>query len=378
MPSSQPMHVGSSLPGGWLPCGWPTEDAVRDSASPTHQKASCAAVLDSSTSSSSGNLAHAATSVRGLHPSDLLSAYRAPKQAPGMLVGIVDAYDDPHAESNLRLYRAQFGLPPCTSRNGCFTKVNQRGKSAPLPAVNRPWAYEVAIDTEMVSAICPQCKILLVEAQSDSVDDLGKAVDEAVKLGARVVSNSYYAVEWSGESAEDVHYNHPGVAIVAASGDQAQRHNGDNAVIAGAVTSKRGPFYPASSPYVTAVGATSLRLTSHGWVERAWSYDGQGCSRYEPRPSFQSPICPMRSGVDVAAVGDPQTGVAVYATVAGGWVVAGGTSASAPIVAGLYALSGNPAGPSFSYAHSGEFRDIRPAEFDLATGLGSPIGVKGL
>jgi subtilase family serine protease len=294
----------------------------------------------------------------GLHPSDLRSAYALPWQNGSGTVAIVDAYDNPNAEADLTVYRTAYGLPPCTSSNGCFRKVNQRGDSSSYPSPDNGWSAEIAMDADMVSAVCPNCGILLVEANSNSLDDLGAAVDTAAAMGAKEISNSYYAPEWSGETAEDVHYNHPGVAITVSAGDQAS------------------PFYPAASPYVTSVGGTTL---SNG-TESAWAYAARGCSAYESRPKWQNGNtgCKTRSIVDVAAVADPQTGVSMYDSIAGGWLVAGGTSVGAPIVAAAYALSGNPQPPAFSYNHAESFNDVAPSGYDLVTGLGSPNGVSGL
>jgi subtilase family serine protease len=299
---------------------------------------------------------HPASLIPGLHPSDLVSAYSLPSANAGGTVAIVDAYDDLTAEQDLNVYRATFGLGLCTTSNGCFRKVDQRGGTS-YPALNLPWSDEIALDLDMVSAACPKCKIVLVETNSASIDDLGAGVDKAVQLGARYVSNSYYAFEWPGETAEDAHYRHPGVAITVSSGDAAE------------------PFYPAASPYVTAVGGTTLT----GGSESAWKFSGGGCTAYETRPAFQNGVkCTKRSAVDVAAVADPQTGVATFSTSAGGWVVAGGTSIGAPLVAAAYALSANPRGPAYSYQHAVDFHDIAPVGYDMLTGLGSPNGVKGL
>ena len=298
----------------------------------------------------------------GLHPADLRGAYALPSQNAGMKVAIVDAYDDPSAAADLAAYRTAYGLPACTSANGCFQKLNEQGAATSYPAVNPGWDEEISLDLDMVSAVCPNCKILLVEANSPSFDDLGKSVNRAVALGARVVSNSYYGAEWSGETAYDTYYKHSGVAITVSAGDQ------------------QSSFYPAASPYVTAVGGTSLSGSAGSWKESAWTYTGQGCSPYEPKPSWQgNNLCQgKRSAVDVAAIADPQTGVSMYDSTAGGWLVAGGTSVGAPIVAAAYALSANPQGPAYSYAHPAYFHDILPAGYDLPTGLGSPKGVGGL
>lgn len=298
----------------------------------------------------------------GLHPSDLRAAYALPSQNAGATVAIVDAYDDPSAEADLAIYRAAYGLSACTSQNGCFEKVNEQGQSAAYPASNAGWDQEISLDLDMVSAICPNCKLLLVEANSPSFDDLGASVDRAAAMGAAAISNSYYGAEWSGETAYDSHYKHAGVAITVSAGDQ------------------QSSFYPAVSPYVTAVGGTSLTGSTGSWNESAWTYTGQGCSLYEPKPSWQgSNFCQgKRSSADVAAIADPQDGVSMYDSSAGGWLVAGGTSVGAPIIAAAYALSGNPQGPAYSYAHPKAFNDVAPAGYDWPTGLGSPNGVGGL
>lgn len=292
----------------------------------------------------------------GLHPADLRSAYSLPSGGSGQTVAIVDAYDDPNAEADLAVYRLAFGLPACTTLNGCLTKVNQYGQRGSYPAFNLGWSTEISLDLDVVSAVCPDCKILLVEANSASIDDLGAAVDTAATMGAKYISNSYYGIEWPGETGEDAHYNHPGTAITVSSGDQ------------------RSTFYPAASPYVTSVGGTTLSNGS----ESAWAYGGDGCSLYESKPDWQRNTgCHTRATVDVAAVADPRTGVAMYDSTAGGWLVAGGTSVGAPLVAAAYALSGNPQGPAYSYAHRSSFNDVLPAGYDLPTGLGSPNGVGG-
>ena len=301
-----------------------------------------------------------ASLIAGLHPSDLQSAYQLPSQDRGATVAIVDAYDNPAVEADLAVYRAAFGLGPCTHLTGCFTKLNQRGVAGAYPAANAAWSEEISLDVEMVSAVCPNCAILLIETDSALVDDLGAGVDTAVRLGARVVSNSYYATEWAGERNEDVHYDHPGTALAVASGDIGRTS------------------YPAASSGVTAVGGTSLSK-SGGWSERAWQYGGHGCSPYEAKPRWQAIApCRSRSAVDISAVADPQTGVAMFEAAAGGWLVAGGTSVSTPIVAAAFALSGDPQSPAYLYEHRVDFRTLTSLAYDLSTGLGSPRGIAGL
>jgi len=108
------------------------------------------------------------------------------------------------------VYRSQFGLPPCTTANGCFRKVNQSGGST-YPTGNTGWAQEISLDLDMASAICPSCKILLVEASSNSFANLGTAEDYAA-AHANVVSNSFGGNEFSSETSSTYngHYNHPG------------------------------------------------------------------------------------------------------------------------------------------------------------------------
>lgn len=323
--------------------------------------------------------------VGSLRPADLQDAYKVGglTAAPGQKVAIVDAYDDPSAEADLAVYRAKFGLAPCTTAGGCFKKVDQNGGTN-YPRANGGWAQEISLDLDMVSAVCPSCKILLVEAKSASFNDLAAAVNKAVALGATVVSNSYGGSEWSGETASDSAFNHPGVAITVSSGDAGY-----------------GAEYPAASQYVTAVGGTTLTRsgTSRGWTEQAWSGAGSGCSAYEPRPSWQpAGACgAKRTIADVSAVADPATGVAVYDSFkyqgSAGWMKFGGTSASAPIVGAVYALAGVGASPAYSYAHQGEFFDAVGGSngtcttaylcsavtgYDGPTGLGTPNGIGGL
>jgi hypothetical protein len=319
----------------------------------------------------------------GYGPADLQSAYALPSGlGAGKTVAIVDAYDLPTAESDLAAYRSQFGLPPCTTANGCFRKINQSGGSNP-PAANSGWGEEIALDIDMVSAVCPQCKILLVEASSASIANLGTAVNQAVAQGAVAVSNSYGGGESLFESSYDSsYYRHPGVAITASSGD-----------------SGYGTSYPAASPYVTSVGGTSLSHASNarGWTETAWSGAGSGCSGYESKPAFQTDTgCSRRTIADVSAVANPSTGVAVYDTygTGGTWLVFGGTSVASPIIASVYAQAAPPPANvypvQYPYANTGSLFDVTSgsngscggsylctatAGYDGPTGLGTPNGV---
>jgi hypothetical protein len=328
-----------------------------------------------------------AVAVSGYGPSDLDSAYNVPTTlGSGKTVAIVDAYDDPNAASDLNTYRSNFGLPACTTSNGCFKKVNQNGATSPLPSPNTGWAGEEMLDIEMVSAICPNCHILLVEGSSPTTANLGTAVNTAVAQGAVSVSNSYGGSESSSETSYDnSYYKHPGVAIVASSGDSGYTRE-----------------YPAASQYVTAVGGTALSRASNsrGWTESVWSTSssegaGSGCSAYEPKPSFQHDTgCSRRTIADVSAVADPATGVAVYDSYgSGGWTVFGGTSVASPIIGAMYALANSPAPStypnSYPYANPGALWDVTTGHtatcspaylctgevgFDGPTGLGTPNG----
>jgi subtilase family serine protease len=356
-----------------------TLNATRDACAPvTAGFARCFAKM-SVTTTASGTFAPLATSPIGYVPADLLSAYALPSGGSGQTIAIVDAFDDPNAESDLAQYRAQFGLAPCTTANGCFRKVNQTGGTTP-PASDVGWAEEISLDVDMVSAICPSCNILLVEATTNSLANLGAAVDEAAALGAQAISNSYGAGE-TGTSSFEFHYNHPGRAITVSSGDSGFARE-----------------FPASSPHVTAVGGTSLSRASNsrGWTETAWSGAGSGCSRIYAKPAWQLDTgCARRTIADVSAVADPATGVAVYDTfgVSGGpWFRFGGTSVSAPIIAAVYGLAGNGGSVnygSFPYAHTGSLFDVvggsnghcNPSYlctavtgYDGPTGLGTPNG----
>ncbi|MEU0033817.1 putative Ig domain-containing protein [Streptomyces sp. NPDC006333] len=329
----------------------------------------------------------AAAAVSGLSPANLHSAYNLPSTGgSGLTVAVVDAYNDPNAESDLATYRSQFGLSACTKANGCFKQVSQTGSTTSLPTNDSGWAGEEALDIDMVSAVCPNCNIILVEATSPTDANLGTAENEAVALGAKFVSNSWGGAESSSQTSEDTSYfKHPGVAITVSSGDEAY-----------------GAEYPATSQYVTAVGGTALSTSSgsRGWTESVWKTSstegtGSGCSAYDAKPSWQTDTgCSRRMESDVSAVADPATGVAVYDTYGGsGWAVYGGTSASAPIIAGVYALAGTPGSADYPakypYAHTSSLYDVTSGNngscspsyfctattgYDGPTGWGTPNG----
>jgi hypothetical protein len=334
---------------------------------------------------------------------DLQSAYSlttaSANQGSTQTVAVIEAFDDPTAEADLGVYRSKFGLPPCTTANGCFKKIDQNGGTS-YPATNTSWAQEMSLDMDMVSAICPNCHILLVEANDAGITNLGTAVNTAASHGATEISNSYGGSESSSDTSYDsTYFNHPGIPITASTGDGGY-----------------GVQYPAASQYVTAVGGTSLSRnsgTSRGWSETAWSCSagfgclllggpGSGCSTVDPEPAWQkipaNNACSMRTIADVSAVADPSTGVAVYDSTpnsgSSGWQVFGGTSVSAPIIAGVYALAGNGSSVtygSYPYSHTSSLNDVTSgsngscgnylcnaqAGYDGPTGLGTPNGTAG-
>jgi subtilase family serine protease len=334
----------------------------------------------------------------GLTPADLASAYgfSTAVGGTGQTVAIVDAFDDPKIEKDLGTFDSEYGLPACTAANGCFEKVNETGSATPLPPKDKVgWSVEMSLDVETVHSVCPNCKILVVEADSESLADLADSVDEAVALGATEVSNSYGAPETEMGEAEQAAYDHPGVAITASAGDSGYL---DWDYIAEGFEAPGVPDAPASLPTVVAIGGTSLKLKANGtrksetvWNDsgapdgkgfKQFSATGGGCSTLFAAPSWQQ-IAPGWSSTgcggdrldnDVAAVADPYTGFDIYDSYVyeheftPGWLTIGGTSLSSPLVAGLYGLAGGGHGVSYPaatlYAHLGQ----ASALYDVTTG----------
>jgi subtilase family serine protease len=267
----------------------------------------------------------------GYTPTQVRRAYgfdQITNQGAGQTVAIVDAFDDPNIESDLGVFSTQFGLPSCTTANGCFQKVFAAG-TAPRP--NRGWAFEISLDVEWVHAIAPQAKIILVEARSSSLADLLAGVDAAVAHGASVVSMSFGGGETSSEVSSDSHFSASNVTFTASSGD-----------------SGTGASYPAASPLVVSVGGTHLNIDSNGnyLSETAWSGSGGGQSGFEVEPLYQAgyPIpndpAGKRGIPDVSYDGDPASGFPIYASYLSprGWIQVGGTSAGAPQWAALFGI----------------------------------------
>ena len=277
--------------------------------------------------------------------------YLSQTQGGTATVGIVDAYDNPTAESDLAIYRARYGLPACTTANGCLKKLNQNGATSPMPSANSGWAQEIALDLDAVSALCPNCKIVLVEANTSYSNDLAAAIAAAVNAGAEYISNSYGA----GEYSVDPYFNKtfPGVSLIASTGDNGTYNSSVNS-------------YPAAIPGIIAAGGTSLALsggspTARGFGESAWSGAGSGCNTHSgiTKPSYQTdPLCPGRAYADVSAVADPNTGLMAYDTGTGGWFVVGGTSLSSPLIAAYLAVTGvDGTTPKWAYDNSALLND---------------------
>jgi subtilase family serine protease len=317
-------------------------------------------------------------------PAELRGAYKLTGSASGgRTVAIVDAYGYPNLERDLATYRSQFGLPACTTANLCLRVIDQNGGTS-YPRTNVGWDGEQALDVDAVSAICPDCKILVVQAKSASFANLGAAVNmAATQPGVVAISNSY-----GGSDAPDTtyghYYNHPGIAVTASTGDNGYQ----------------GGSHPASSSFVTAVGGTTLMTDSNirGWSETVWDGAGSGCSTYNTALAAATSFgtgCAKRAMADVAAAADPSNGgMAVYyptSTRSSTWAQVGGTSESSPIIASVYALSGNTAGyaNAIPYGHAGSLFDVTSGSngscsptqwctartgWDGPTGLGTPNG----
>ena len=301
----------------------------------------------------------AAEGADGLRPEDLHSAYSLPTAASSaQTIALIDAYNDPEAETDLKVYDEEFGLPACTTANGCFTKLNQQGKSSPLPPTEGGWSLEISLDIEVVHAVCENCHILLVEAETAAYANLEVAEDAAAVAGATEISNS-----WGGEepSVDGAAFEHPGVVITAAAGD-------DGYLNWDALSNAEHGFadYPASSPHVIAVGGTRLELNSpaNTWKsETVWNGDGAtggGCSaRFDAQPwqqelpDWSDVGCSSKRAVaDVSADADPYTGVAVYDTTPYEgevlkWLPVGGTSLASPLIAAVFALAGGAHGVEY-------------------------------
>jgi subtilase family serine protease len=328
--------------------------------------------------------ANPAATPSGYGPADLQSAYglTGVSGSGTPTVAIVDAFGYPRAESDLAVYRSQYGLPPCTTANGCLKIVGQTGGNPPN-RVDTGWDQEQALDLDMVSAACPNCHILLVEASSASFSNLWTGVDYAkTQPGVRAVSNSYGNTDSSSYAQYDSHYSGNNVAITVSTGDYGY-----------------GAQWPATSPGAVAVGGTSLVRSggTRGWSESVWNGAGSGCGLGHSKPTWQNGVtdaCGGRMEADVSSNADPNTGVAVYGPATrttSSWGVWGGTSESSPFIAALFALRDGSINAAQSiYSHTSNLNDVTTgsngtcavsyycnaqAGYDGPTGLGTPNGI---
>jgi subtilase family serine protease len=281
----------------------------------------------------------------------------------------------------MNTYRQMFGIPPCTTANKCFTKVDQKGGTN-FPIPNIRGAGETSLDLDMVSAICQNCHIILVEANALTAADLGAAENEAVKLGADEVSNSFGGPESSSDAQFcSQFFDHPGVVITASSGDSGSP-DVEN---------------PANCPNVVSVGGTTLKTdgTETAWNTSATEGAGGGCSTVFAIPPWQAQAvkqgkvttnCAKRAGADVSAVADPATGVLVVDTFGHPFkshFKVGGTSASAPIIAAVYALAGGAknaaSGAIIPWTQAAQgancLNTVGGKAYSFQTGLGTPNGI---
>lgn len=307
------------------------------------------------------------------------------------VIAIVDAYDNPSIENDLAIFSSQFGLPACTTGNGCFQKIYASGSP---PIFNPDWAIEEALDVEWAHAMAPNARIVLVEADTSSTEDLFAAEDVATLTvqanGGGEVSNSWGESEFPGETTLDVHFQNPGVVYLASSGDDGAPAD-----------------YPSSSPNVVSAGGTSINRTNGNFVsETAWNYypargwgGSGGQSIYEMRPSYQLTVQKIvgtqRGTPDISFDANPFTGVDVY-TASHGWIIVGGTSVSSPSLAGIinsanmrFASSNQELTFIYNSAlknYHAYWHDIVQGNnnghialigYDLTTGLGSPLGYQG-
>jgi outer membrane protein assembly factor BamB len=326
-------------------------------------------------------IANNQTTMPGLNPCQIQDAYELPSAVTGAgrTVAIVDAMDDPKAETDLGVYRAQFNLPPCTTANGCFKKLNQSGQPGPYPASDAGWAEEISLDVDAVSAGCPLCHITLVEASSAMLSDLATAEAAAAATHPTVISNSWGAPEFSSETGADTLFSFSGIPVTFSTGD---------AGFAGGTT------WPASDPLVTAVGGTELAPDSsaRGWSETVWDLANSGCSQFETaKPAFQTDTgCANRTIADVSALaGSP--GLSIFDSFAPdtGWEDFGGTSLASPLIASTYALAAPDSPTSFTYSHASSLFDVTSGSngscggtylctgavgYDGPSGLGTPCG----
>ncbi|HEY3818884.1 MAG TPA: S8 family serine peptidase [Polyangiaceae bacterium] len=366
-----------------------------------------------------------------LDPKNILAAYSVPPSsaAGGKIVALIDL-PDANALHDVNIYRKQFGIPALVACPGnglpdpaggtpCFATVDETGNVTTSAGDCQQADGETGLDTEMVSAACPDCSILLVQLTTayanggPSDTDFVTATKAAITLGAVAVSISFGGPENVGFDPTGKEYTTPGHLVLAAAGDSGYLNEGS---MFGSGT----PSYPASATDVLAVGGTTLELTGATYGEVVWNdgamggAGGSGCSTEFAMPGFQKTFlsanadafgtCAKRASVDVSAAAEYVSGqggfsgaIAEYDSV-NGWGQVVGTSAASPMVAGLFtrlglidAVSGNL---GWVYDNIAAFKDVTQGDNDLGTtgcttvmcqagkgwdgptGVGTPIGTK--
>ncbi len=340
--------------------------------------------------------------VKGNTPAQIKGAYGIPNtyDGAGQTVAIIDAYASPTILNDVNQWSVNRGLP--TMSPSQLVQVVPPGiyRRPQNPAQDpQGWYGEETLDVEAVHGMAPAAKIVFVGAPNN-YQDLDAAMNHVVDQRlAQIVTNSYgFSTELLPpgyvKPFEDtlVQAAAEGIGVYFSSGD-----SGDETSRFGFAT----PDWPAISPWVTAVGGTALgvsqantRAIETGWgtsnyncdtttlvcTRTSWLYGaGGGVSQLFPVPSYQAGLgFSGRAIPDVAALGDPQTGLLVGQTqtfpdgVYYDEYRIGGTSLSSPIFAGLMALADQAAGhphgfanPLF-YANAGAFYDVTSVKTAVA------------
>ncbi len=329
-------------------------------------------------------------------PKDVLAAYQIPASAAanGKIVALIEL-PSVHGMADVNAYRKQFGIPelpacpvngsgvPTPGTTACFARVGEDGTVNSVSSSDcAGWSGETGLDMDMVSAACPDCSIVLAEASSS--DDLDKVnTIAATVLGAAAASNSWGGPESGTDDGSP--YDNAGILTLAASGDSGFDDEDESFGGGG------GANFPASSPYVVAVGGTTLTLSGGQYSEVAWNdasgqpglfggggaAGGSGCSQEFPRPAWQMASgfnfgsCTMRASVDLSAAAQfsPSArggGIAAYNADDNGWNAVEGTSAATPLTAAIMVrlgLAGKDNHELF-YSNASDFNDVTSGSND--------------
>jgi MYXO-CTERM domain-containing protein len=325
-------------------------------------------------------------------PTDIRTAYNIPSSASaaGKIVALVEL-PSTHALADVNAYRSAFGIPtlpscptdssgvPTPGGTACFARVGEDGTVNTVTSSDcAGWSGETGLDMDMVSAACPDCSIVLVEANNTNDLDAMNSIAATV-VHASAVSNSWGAPESGGD--DQTPYSSSGILTLAASGDTGYLNEGEGANAAN---------FPASSIYVLAVGGTTLEKSGGSYGEVVWNdgseggAGGSGCSQEFSMPSWQTSSgfgfggCSKRASVDVSAAAEfaPSSeggGIAAYDADDGGWNAVVGTSAASPLVAAIMVRLGLGGADQHElfYGHIGDFNDITSGSNDLGGSCGT-------